>query len=188
MVLASTSSMYAEVNVDETDVARVSVGQEAAIVPAALPDTSWKGVVEQVAIAPRSQAGQSKSYLVRIRLEQQDEAHFRPGMSCRAETSTRGIDAAQTLAVPVQAVRYEDSEDPNKKNQQASVFVDEAGKARKRNVEIGAADDAYIEILKGLSDGEQIVTGPAKMLRFLKEGDRVAAIATAPPASTMARK
>lgn len=185
MVLANTSSMYAEVNVDESDVARVSVGQPASIVPAALPDSSWKGTVEQVAIAPKSQAGQSKSYLVRIRLEKQEESHFRPGMSCRAEISTRLEDAPKSLAVPVQAVRYEDSDDPNRKAQKASVFVAEAGKARKRDVETGAADDAYIEIVKGVSAGEQIVTGPAKILRFLKEGDKVAAAAAAAALPTL---
>jgi HlyD family secretion protein len=182
MVVANTASMYAEVNVDESDVARVSVGQAASIVPAALPDSSWKGTVEQVAIAPKSQAGQSKSYLVRIKLEKQDESHFRPGMSCRAEISTRLEDAPKTLAVPVQAVRYEDSDDPNRKAQKASVFVADGGKARKRDVETGASDDAYIEIVKGVSAGEQIVTGPAKILRFLKEGDKVAAAVAALPA------
>jgi HlyD family secretion protein len=181
MVVANTTSMYAEVNVDESDVARVSVGQGASIVPAALPDSSWKGTVEQVAIAPKSQAGQSKSYLVRIKLEKQDESHFRPGMSCRAEISTRLEDAPKTLAVPVQAVRYEDSDDPNKKSQKASVFVADGGKARKREVETGASDDSYIEIVKGVSAGEQIVTGPAKILRFLKEGDKVAAAVAALP-------
>jgi HlyD family secretion protein len=184
MVLANTSSMYAEVNVDESDVARVSVGQGASIVPAALPDSAWKGTVEQVAIAPKSQAGQSKSYLVRIRLEKQDEAHFRPGMSCRAEISTRLEDAPKTLAVPVQAVRYEDSDDPNKKSQKASLFVADGGKARKRDVETGAADDAYIAIAKGVTAGEQIVTGPAKILRFLKEGDKIAVATAAAPTMT----
>jgi HlyD family secretion protein len=52
MVVADTANMYAEVNVDESDVARVSVGQAASIVPAALPDSSWNGSVERVAIAP----------------------------------------------------------------------------------------------------------------------------------------
>lgn len=141
--------------------------------------------MERVAIAPKSQAGQSKSYLVRIRLEKQEESHFRPGMSCRAEISTRLEDAPKTLAVPVQAVRYEESDDPAKKAQKASVFVADGGKARKRDVETGTSDDAYIEIVKGVSAGEQIVTGPAKVLRFLKEGDKIAVpAATAPKMNT----
>ena len=181
MVIANTSSLYAEVNVDEADVARVDVGQAAAIAPAALPDKTWKGAVEQVAISPKTQTGQSKTYQVRIKLEQEEEQHFRPGMSCRAEISTRLADAAAILAVPVQAVLYEDSDDVNKKSDKASVFVARDGKVQKRNVETGAADDAYIEVVKGIGAGDQVVTGPAKILRFLHDGDRVAA--TTVPAS-----
>ena len=68
MIVADTASLYAEVNVDETDVARVAKGLGAKIVPAAFPDRSWAGTVEQVAISPRQNAGQSKSYPVKIRL------------------------------------------------------------------------------------------------------------------------
>jgi HlyD family secretion protein len=179
MIIANTASLYAEVNVDEADIARVEVGQDATIAPAAFPDQSWKGAVEQVAISPKTQTGQSKTYQVRIKLEQKEQAHFRPGMSCRAEISTRLADAAPILAVPVQAVRYEDSDDVNKKSDKASVFVARDGKVQKRNVETGAADDTYISIMSGISAGEQVVTGPAKILRFLHEGDRVAAVASA---------
>ncbi|MCA3033718.1 MAG: efflux RND transporter periplasmic adaptor subunit, partial [Rhodocyclaceae bacterium] len=55
MVIADTGSLYAEVNIDETDIARISKGQEAKIVPAAFPDKSLTGQVEQVAITPRQQ-------------------------------------------------------------------------------------------------------------------------------------
>jgi HlyD family secretion protein len=182
MVIANTASMYAEVNVDEADVARVNVGQAASIVPAAFPDKSWKGTVEQVAISPKSAAGQSKTYLVRIKLNEPRE-RFLPGMSCRAEISTRGTDSARTLAVPVQAVRYEDSDEVNKKSGKASVFIAQDGKALKRDVEPGAADDAYIEIVKGITSGERVVTGPAKVLRFLHDGDRVTVAPASSPAT-----
>lgn len=181
MVIANTASLYAEVNVDEADVARVDVGQDATIAPAAFPDKSWKGTVEKVAISPKTQTGQSKTYQVRIKLEQQEEQRFRPGMSCRAEISTRQSDAPPILAVPVQAVRYEESDDVNKKSDKASVFVAREGKVQKRDVETGAADDTYIEIVKGIRTGDEVVTGPAKILRFLHEGDRVAATATPAP-------
>ena len=52
LVIADTTNLYAEVNVIETDVARVVPGQQARIVPAAFPDKSWKGVVETVAVSP----------------------------------------------------------------------------------------------------------------------------------------
>lgn len=178
MVVADTTSLYAEVNVDETDVARANDGQGAKIVPAAFPDKFWTGTVEQVAISPRQNPGQSKSYSVKIRLAERADIPFHPGMSCRAEISTRASDAAETLAVPVQAVSYEESQDKKEKTK-ASVFVARSGKVQKRSVETGAADDTYIEIKKGIQAGEEIVTGPAQVLRFLRDGDRVVAVVAA---------
>jgi HlyD family secretion protein len=173
MIVADTASLYAEVNVDETDVARVGVGQAAKIVPAAFPDKSWNGSVEQVAISPRQNTGQSKSYPVKIRLAAADDIQFHPGMSCRAEISTRRENASKSIAVPVQAVRYEESDDKDAKAK-ASVFVIVDGKAKKRSVETGTADDVYIEIKRGLKESETVVTGPAKTLRFLQDDERIA--------------
>jgi HlyD family secretion protein len=97
---------------------------------------------------------------------------FHPGMSCRAEISTRRENATKLVAVPVQAVRYEESDDKDEKAK-ASVFVIVDGKAKKRAVETGTADDVFIEIRHGLKAGETIVTGPAKTLRFLQDGEGV---------------
>ncbi len=172
MIVADTSNLYAEVNVNETDVARVGVGQAARIVPAAFPDKYWQGTVETVAVSPRQASGQSKSYPVKIRLSDAPDLRFHTGMSCRAEISTRNTDASPTLSVPVQAVRYEESTNKNEKAK-ASLMVIVDGRARPRTVETGAADDAYIEIIKGVNIGEEIATGPARTLRFLRDGDRV---------------
>ena len=172
MTVADTSSLFAEVNVNETDVARVGVGQGARIVPAAFPDKSWTGTVETVASSPRTVQGQGKSYLVRIRLKDTDSLRFHTGMSCRAEIATRSDDATPVLAVPVQAVRYEESTSRNEPAK-ASLVVVKAGRAAMRSIETGLADDAYLEVTKGVEGGEDIVTGPARTLRFLREGDRV---------------
>lgn len=179
MIVADTASLYAEVNVDETDVARVGVGQAAKIVPAAFPDKSWDGSVEQVAISPRQTTGQQgKNYPVKIRLSAVEGMQFHPGMSCRAEISTRRDNASRVVAVPVQAVKYEESDDKNAKAK-ASVFVIADGKAKQRAVETGTADDMFIEIRTGLKENETIVIGPAKTLRFLRDGERVKITTTA---------
>lgn len=172
MVIADTSDRYAEVNVNETDVARVAVGQQARIVPAAFPDSSWAGVVETVAVSPRQVAGQGKTYPVKIRLEDSIDDKFHTGMSARAEIITRQGEATAQVAVPVQAVRYEESTEPNQVGQ-ASVFVVDNGRAVKRVIETGLADDTYIAVTKGVAEGADIVTGPARVLRFLQDGDRV---------------
>jgi HlyD family secretion protein len=174
--VADTTSIDAEINVDETDIARVRVGLEARVVPAAFPDKTLLGKVDQVAIAPRQQIGQNnKSYPVRIRLTNTVGVIFHPGMSCRAEVLTGSHDAAKVLAVPVQALRYEDNPDKssNAEKSLASVFVYDAGKARKRTVTTGTADDSYIAIIGGLKEGEQVVVGPAKTLLFLLDGEKL---------------
>jgi HlyD family secretion protein len=172
MTIADTSNLYAEVNVNETDVARVVPGQRAKIVPAAFPDKSWQGVVETVAVSPRQVQGQGKTYPVKIRLDASDDLQFHTGMSCRAEIETRVSDSTPVVAVPVQAVRYEDSEDRDQPAQ-ASVFVIEEGRARQKQVETDLADDAFIAIISGIEAGARVVTGPARELRFLQDGDRV---------------
>jgi HlyD family secretion protein len=172
LTIADTSNLYAEVNVNETDVARVVRGQPARIVPAAFPDKSWRGVVETVAVSPRQVQGQGKTYPVKIRLDASDDLQFHTGMSCRAEIETRVSDSTPVVAVPVQAVLYEESEDRDKPAK-ASVFVIEDGRARQKSVETDLADDAFIAITKGLEAGSRVVTGPARELRFLKDGDRV---------------
>jgi HlyD family secretion protein len=172
LTIADTSNMYAEVNVNETDVARVVPGQTAKIVPAAFPDESWDGVVETVAVSPRTVQGQGKSYPVKIRLTPASAKNFHTGMSCRAEIATRGTDAPPVPAVPVQAVQYEDGEDRNEPAR-ASVFVVEEGAVRQVPVEVDVADDAWIAVKKGLAAGARIVSGPARVLRFLRDGDRV---------------
>ena len=184
MVVANTNSMNAEINVDETDVARVSVGQRARIVPAAFPDKGWSGTVERVALSPRQKPGESKSYLVKIRLEHQADIQFRSGMSCRPEIATRQSDVQATLAVPIQAVRYAELDDEERSGSaKASVFVADGNTVRLRDIETGVSDDAYIEVRRGLKTGERVVTGPAKTLRQMNDGDRI----TAAPATLAAR-
>jgi len=173
--VADTTSIDAEINVDETDIARVKVGAEARVVPAAFPDKTLTGTVEQVAIAPRQQAGQNKSYPVRIRLANTVGVIFHPGMSCRAEVLTNAKDDVKVLAVPVQALRYEDNPDKSSSAEKslASVFVHDGGKAVKRAVTTGTADDSYIAITSGLKEGDKIIVGPAKTLLFLIDGEKV---------------
>ena len=173
--VADTASIDAEINVDETDIARVRVGAQARVVPAAFPDKTLTGTVDQVAIAPRQQPGQNKSYPVRIRLTNTDGVTFHPGMSCRAEVLTGSLVDEKVLAVPVQALRYEDNRDKSSKSEKsiASVFIYDGGRAVKRAVSTGTADDTYIAVTTGLKEGDQVVVGPAKTLLFLLDGEKV---------------
>jgi HlyD family secretion protein len=184
LTIADTSNLYAEVNVNETDVARVMPGQTARIVPAAFSEQSWEGTVETVAVSPRQIAGQGKSYPVKIRLKPSATLQFHTGMSCRAEIATRGSNADAVVAVPVQAVKYEESTERDTPAK-SSLFVVKDGRVKQRNVETDIADDAFIAIPKGLAAGEQIVVGPARVLRFMRDGEKVkpAAVVEESPAA-----
>ncbi|CAG1017625.1 Macrolide export protein MacA [Burkholderiaceae bacterium] len=188
LALGDTNGLFAEVNIDETEIAKISVGQTARIVPAAFPDRALTGRVEHVAVSPRqpSQQGggapgasQARAYPVKVRLQAPPDGVFFPGMSCRAEISTRREGAEPALAVPVQAVRYD--REPGAATTQTSVLLLVNGKALRRTVEVGVADDAHIEVKRGLQAGDSVIVGPAKTLRFLKEGEPVRALRRASP-------
>jgi len=172
LVIAQTEERYAEINVDETEVSQIVLHQHAEVVPAALPDESWDGEVTWISLAPKQNGGQSKTYTVRIRLRALSSEQFRSGMSCRAEISTRRIGARSTLSVPLEAVQYEEPVNRGEATR-ARVYVIANGVAHVREVETGTADDSYIEILRGLRVSELVAVGPARGLRFLRDGDRV---------------
>jgi HlyD family secretion protein len=162
------------VNVDEADIARVAVAQQAKVFPAAYPDQAITGRVESVAMAPKVVPNaQGRSYVVKLRLDD-PKVMLRSGMTCRVEIVV-GNGAAQP-AVPLQAVMNEEIPGAKDRVKNASyVFVVQDGKAKKTTVELGLSDDANQEITKGLTVGQTIATGPARLLRELHDGDLVTA-------------
>ena len=169
-IIADPSAMLTEVQVDEADIAKVKLGQEAAIFPAAFPDTALPGVVESIAAsAARALNQQNLSFVVKIRLTAAEQVAVRPGMSARAEIYTESSEDA--LAVPVQSVLYDDEAEDDA--EQPYVFVIEDGVAVRRDVELGLSSDSHMEITSGVALGEQVVSGPFRVLRFLKDGEAV---------------
>ncbi len=77
--VADTTSIDAEINVDETDIARVRVGAEARVVPAAFPDKTLSARSTRLPSRRGSMPGQNKSYPVRIRLANTAGVVFHPG-------------------------------------------------------------------------------------------------------------
>jgi HlyD family secretion protein len=186
MMVADTTSTYAEVNVDETDVAHVREGESAKIVPAAFPDSSWSGTVERVAVSPKQNPGQNKTYAVKIRVTGGPEAKFNPGMSCRAEIYTQMVGTAEVLSVPLEAIRYEEYRS-GADVAGGTVFVFERGRAMVRAIQTGIGDDARIEVSNGLALGEEVVVGPPRTLRALKDGDLIKPVKAPVDGSSEAR-
>ena len=174
MVIADPSETLTEVQVDEADIAQVREGQSADIFTAAFPDTPLSGTIQSIASVARQTPGQaSLSFLVKVLLDEQDSMTIRPGMSVRADIYTQS--SAETLAIPVQAVLYdEDTDDDDEgKEEQPYVFVMQDGKAVRRDVEIGISSDSDQEITDGLEEGELVISGPFRVLRHLNDGEEV---------------
>lgn len=170
MTIANPDSIHTEINVDEADIANVALGQEAEIVAIAYPDTPMTGIVESIAISAKQQTGsQSLSFEVKISFTDTNGVVLRPGMSCRAEIFTNTND--EVLAVPIQAIRIE--EDMENDETTYTVFVYNNGVANEVEIEVGASDDEFQEIISGLDEGAQIITGPDRALRSLSDGDTV---------------
>jgi HlyD family secretion protein len=170
MTIANPASIHTEVNVDEADIADVVVGQLARVFAIAYPDQPVEGVVDSIAVSAKIAEGQQgQSFAVKIRLLDSTKITLRPGMTCRAEIFTATKHDA--VAVPIQAILVEEDLAADEKRHE--VFVVREGRATKVPVEVGLSDDTYQEIMSGVSAGDQIVTGPDRVLRGLEDGDRV---------------
>jgi HlyD family secretion protein len=168
MKIADTSALIAELKVDEADIAKVAVGQRVDVFPAAYPDTALKGEVERIALAPIVE-GQGRAYKVTARLTGGERLSLRSGMSARADLYLG--EGGRRLAVPVEAAITEAGE--NTKDSRTFVWVDRDGVARKLPVTLGPSDDRWQAVASGLKAGDRVITGPAKTLRRLVEGERV---------------
>ncbi len=172
MTVANPDSIHTEVNVDEADIAHVAVGQRTLVYAIAYPDQSIEGVIDSIAESAKiAEGAQGRSFAVKIRLEKNEDIVLRPGMSCRVEIFTEIEEGV--LAAPIQAIRVD--EDLSANQTLYHVFVIDEGEARQMEVAIGLSDDAYQEITDGLSEGDEIIIGPDRVLRNLEDGDRVVA-------------
>jgi HlyD family secretion protein len=196
MVIADLSVIEAEVEVDETDIVDLALGQLAVVKVDALPDTPIDGTVTEIgnsAIQTVSQE-EAKDFKVVIQLKE-PPASLRPGLSCTGEITTAIRE--HVLAVPMQAltvrefpvdetgalVRKADKEkdsakesDPDQKREEfEGVFKVVEGEAEFVPIETGILGDTEIEVVSGLTEGTEIITGSFKTLRDLNDGDAVKA-------------
>ena len=179
LTIADMSVVEAVMEVDETDIPNVKVGQRATVTIDAYPNKTFSGVVTEVGSSPMTRSAVSTgteavNFEVKIQLEH-PPAGVRPGFSASADiiTGTR----AKALAIPIQALVLREKPGtggPGKTPQEEEgVFAIKDDKAQFAPVTTGLAGESNIEIVKGLTDGQQIVTGPFRALRELKEGTKV---------------
>ncbi len=182
-IIADLSEILAQVDVDETEIVNVKIGQEAVLKVDAVPDREYHGRVVEVGSSGfnRPQQPDVTFYQVKVLLRDAD-AELRAGMSVRAEIQTAAH--ADVAVVPIQAVVERPPVRPEGEESRADasdtddeevkvVFVIEEGKARQRPVETGISDETHVELRSGVKPGETVVTGPYRTLRDIKDGDAV---------------
>jgi HlyD family secretion protein len=202
MTIADMSTINVEVNVDETEIANVDVGQEAKIKVDALGEKEIKALVKQknpLAIAKSDTQGglsnrvnvqEAKEFKVTLELQNlTDEVRekLRPGMSATATITTKT--KTNVIAVPLQAIVEKAAPAPSpgatltgsapapvgeKPKEQKGVYIlDKDNKVKFVEVVTGITGESDIEITSGLSANTEVITGPSRVLKTLKVGDKV---------------
>lgn len=199
MTIADMSTINVEVNVDETEIANVDVGQEAKVKVDALGEKEIKGIVTQknpLAIAKSDTQGglsnrvnvqEAKEFKVTLELRDlpdEERAKLRPGMSATATVTTKT--KQNVVAVPLQAIVEKAPPTPapgptiassappaqgEKPKELKGVYtIDKSNKVKFVEVVTGITGESDIEIIGGLPTGTEVVTGPSRILKTLKDG------------------
>jgi HlyD family secretion protein len=180
MTIADMSVLLAEVEVSEVDVVDVALGQKAEVKVDALGTEPQHGRVVEIATSGRRDPTQGTiRFRVKVAITDPDPS-LRPAMTAKVDilTATSG----DAVTVPIQAVvkRKLDDEGNEVRGSAAKgiedsdvVYVIEEGKATIVAVETGISDELYVEIVDGLDEGQEVITGPYRTLKNLKAGDAV---------------
>jgi len=202
MTIADMSTINVEVNVDETEIASVDVGQEAKVKVDALGEKEVRAVITQknpLAIAKSDTQGglsnrvnvqEAKEFKVTLELKDLPDDvkdKLRPGMSATATITTKT--KSNVIAVPLQAIVEKAPPAPSpgpslassaptlvgeKQKEQTGVYIlDKDGKVKFLEVATGITGESDIEIISGLPAGTEVITGPSRVLKALKVGDKV---------------
>lgn len=180
LTISDMSVVETEMEVDETSIPAVALGQEALLRIDAYPNRTFDGIVTEVGSSPilsTNPATEAIKFKVKIQIQDPPEG-IKPGLSVQADILT-GF-RAQALTIPIQALVLREierapGEQPPRgaPRDEEGVYVVEDGAARFQKVETGLLGELSLEVLAGLEGGETIVIGPFRALRTLKPGDRV---------------
>jgi HlyD family secretion protein len=212
MTVADMSVIEAEVEVDETDIPFVQLGQPAKIKIDAIPDREFTGKVTEIGNSPIQTTGTgttrtATNFKVTVQIDGQIP-DVRPGFTCTAEITT--ATKKQVVSVPIQAMTVRELlydaqgnvvHEPRpprprfrfgppaaapatttastelkpgeKREEKEGVFVMKDGKSEFLIVKTGIAGERYLEVLTGLKEGDQVITGPFDSVRGMYVGDLV---------------
>ncbi len=196
--VANLNNMEVEVDVNENDIVKVSVGDSARVEVDAYLKKQFKGLVTSISNSASSSltADQVTNFKVKIRivkesyndlLEGKPDTYspFRPGMTATVDIITKRKE--KVIAVPISAVVIKtdtssvkkvdkiDMDAPSKSEKKYEcVFIKDGDKAKLRIIKTGIQDDKNIEVTSGLKKGEVVITGPyTTVAKELNGGDKV---------------
>ncbi len=189
MIISNLNSMEAVVDVDENDIVSVELSDNATIEVDALANKPFEGAVSEIAssakIAAIGSADQKTEFEVKIRIENPGNK-LRPGMTASADVVTEVREDA--LVVPIQSVTVRtpdqlksaiaENDSTSEKKYTADkdgfvqvVFVLREDEVEAVQVETGIQSETHIEVLSGLLDGDEIVTGNYRAISQILENN-----------------
>jgi len=189
LTISDMSVLETRIKVDETDVARVRLGDSAQVQIDAFPDTTFVGKVTKISNSSVARAAtttdQAVDYEVTIQLLNAP-LETRPDFSATAKVITDK--RASVLSVPIIALTVRENEsvtkgdtavalgkakpakEIGKKDVEGVFVVGTDNKVTFRPVKVGIAGDKHFEVVSGLKEGEKIVAGTYQAIRELKDG------------------
>jgi HlyD family secretion protein len=197
MTIADLSVIQAELQVDETEIIGIALGNFAEVEVDALPDQVFEGVITEIGNSPISGSSQqeAKDFKVIVTLKE-PSPKLRPGMSCTSDITTETRE--NVPAIPIQALTIRevevdedgkyvepdlsstnmnsnvqanaDDDDVPKEELEGVFVIDKEKRARFRPVKTGIAGDSDIEVIENLQENEEIITGSFQTLRTIKDG------------------
>ena len=194
--VANLQNMEVEVDVNENDIVKVSVGDSTNVEVDAYLKREFKGIVTEISNSAESAltADQVTNFKVKVRIlpesykdltegKSENFSPFRPGMTATVDIITNR--KKNIIGVPISSIVIKSDTTDSKKPYEVetskataekfeAVYVKEGDVAKLRIVKTGVQDDSNIEIISGLKEGETVIIGPYNTVtKSLKQGDKV---------------
>ena len=211
MTISDLRIFEVEVEVDETEINKIELGQVTDIEVDAFPDTSFPGEVVEIGntaiLSGYGTQEQSTNFKVKV-VFKDPNVKIRPGMSATVDITTEVSPDAMTIPYSAVVMRAYDldslerewarnesggtagipevqaaeetlvdstknTDNSEERKEIKGVFIVKDDQARFVPIETGIADKRNIEVLKGITDGDSVITGPYRVLRSIKDGEEV---------------
>lgn len=183
MKISNLGVMEVDVEVNESDIISVGMGNQAEIEVDAYRDRTFMGTVTEIGNTALNASSngfnldQVTNFSVKIRIDSvsyadmgNGESPFRPGMSATVDILTKTV--KDVVSAPIQCVTTRKAEGSDKA--EIGVFKMADGEVVWSKVETGIQDNRDIQILSGVELEDQLVSGPYDMVaRKLESGDQV---------------